>query len=68
MSKDKESPTVWFTPKAKKAYFTFVNTARLVNQKHHVSEDLIHIFNLGTTLLNLRMQRHSGGGVKPTRE
>jgi len=48
------------------AYSNFVNTARLVNKKFYVYEEIKYIFELGTTLLNLRLQRSMGGGGTQT--
>lgn len=59
-------------PKAHKAYTKFVNTARLVNQQldsdstSYVYEDLIHIFELGTALLNRRLMNKEGGVSEQT--
>ncbi len=58
----KKSYCVKMSKKSYEAYFTFVNTSRLVNKRFHVSDELVHILNLGTTLLNRRLQLSMGGG------
>lgn len=40
-----------------RSYMQFVNTARLVNERFDITQELVYLFNLGTALLHRRLQK-----------